>query len=73
MHTDSAITVFDRMSEVFSAYRTAWGTGTAAERGVARATVEPRLSRADWLTRLLAPTAGRILRGQGAREVMAAQ
>jgi hypothetical protein len=71
LHTDAATVMFDTMSEVFHAYRTAWGAGTAAERGSARATTEPRLPNADWLTQLLAPSGGRVLRAQDARNLIA--
>ena len=47
MHTDAVVVAFDHMGGVFSAYRTAWGTGTATERGTARAAVEPRLPRVE--------------------------
>jgi hypothetical protein len=70
VHVDAALALFDITAELFTAYRTAYGSGTAQERGAARAATELRLPNADWLTRLLAPTGGRILRAQDVREGM---
>jgi hypothetical protein len=67
-HTDAALVVFDRMAEVFTEYRTAWGSGSASERGAARLAVEARLPKPNWLVNLLAPSGGRIVRGDAARK-----
>lgn len=64
VHVDAAVALFDFTAELFTAYRTAFGSGTTQERGVARATTEPRLPGADWLTKLLSPTSGNLLRAQ---------
>lgn len=61
IHTEAALALFDFTAELFTAYRTAYGSGTARERGAARVEVEPRLPGSDWLTRLLSPTNGKIL------------
>jgi hypothetical protein len=50
VHLDATVALFDFAAELFTAYRTDYGSGTAQERGVARAAIEPRLPSADWLT-----------------------
>lgn len=70
VHVDAAIALFDIVAELFTAYRTNCGSGTAQERGAARAATEVRLPSADWLTRLLLPTDGRILRAQDVRDAL---
>ena len=70
VHVDAAIALFDFTAELFTTYRTASGTGTAPERGAARAAVEARLPIADWLTRLLCPTNGKILCAQDVRDLL---
>jgi hypothetical protein len=67
VHVDAALTLFDFTAQLFSGYRTAYGSGTAQERGAARAATEPRLPGSDWLTRVLGPTNGNIVRAQDVR------
>jgi hypothetical protein len=67
---DAAVALFDFSAQLFAAYRTAYGSGTAQERGAARAATEPRLPSSDWLTRLLGPTHGNILRAPDVRNVL---
>jgi hypothetical protein len=69
VHVDAALALFDLTAQLFSGYRTAYGSGTAQERGAARATIEPRLPSSDWLSRLLSTTHGNILRAQEVRSV----
>ncbi len=70
VHADAAITLFDFTAQVFAAYRTGYGSGSARERGAARAATEPRLPGSDWLTRLLSPTGGNILRAHDVRSTL---
>jgi hypothetical protein len=70
IHEDAAVALFDFTAQLFAAYRTAYGSGTAQERGAARAATEPRLPNSDWLTRLLSPTNGNILRAPDVRNVL---
>ena len=70
VHLDASLALFDFAAELFSAYRTACGSGTAQERGAARAATEPRLPSADWLSQLLRPTNGRISRAQDFLEIL---
>ncbi len=61
LHPDFVLALFDRTADLFGQYRTAWGAGSAAERGSARTRLETRLpAEGDWLATLLAPTAGRL-------------
>jgi len=69
IHVDAAVALFELIAQLFAAYRTDFGTGTAQERGAARAATEPRLPSSDWLTRLLSPTNGNILQAQDVRNV----
>jgi hypothetical protein len=62
VHLDAAEALFDQMSERFTAYQSAYGSGTAEERGAARAAVEQRLPTGDWLVRLLSPSGGQLVR-----------
>lgn len=66
IHIDGAIALFDTMAQLFAAYRTASGSGTARERGAARVATESRLPGSDWLTSLLVPSNGAIV---GAPEI----
>jgi len=70
LHVDAALALFDFSAQLFSSYRTRYGSGTARERGEARADTEPRLPGADWLNRLLSPTSGRLLRAADVRAVV---
>jgi hypothetical protein len=70
VHVDAALALFDFAAELFAAYRTDYGSGTAKERGAARTAVEPRLPSADWLTRLLTPTGGKVMRAQNVRQAL---
>lgn len=70
VHADAAIALFDFTAQLFAAYRTAYGSGSAQERGAARAATEPRLPSSDWLTRLLSPTNGKILRAHDMRSAL---
>ncbi len=70
VHVDAVVALFDFAAELFTAYRTGYGSGTAQERGAARVATEPRLPSADWLTRLLAPTNGKIMRAQDMRKAL---
>ena len=70
VHVGAAVALFDSPAELFTAYRTAFRTGTAQERGAARAATEPRLPGADWLTQLLSSTNGNLLRAQDVRSAL---
>jgi hypothetical protein len=72
VHVDAAVALFDFVAQLFAAYRTAYGSGTAHERGTARVATEPRLPNSDWLTRLLGPTNGNILGAADVRNVLSA-
>lgn len=62
VHPDFVLALFDRTADLLGQYRTAWGTGSAAERGSARTRLETRLlSDGDWLATLLALSSGRLL------------
>jgi hypothetical protein len=70
LHTDAALAIYDRMAALLSQYMTAWGSGTAAERGIARSAVEQQLPEPGWLARLLSPTNGAILRAPQAQALL---
>lgn len=70
LHVDAAICLFDFSAELFASYRTNYGSGTAQERGAARAETEPRLPGRDWLNRLLTPSRGAILRASDLRAAL---
>jgi hypothetical protein len=70
IHIDAAVALFDFVAQLFAAYRTAYGSGTTEERGAARAATESRLPSSDWLTRLLSPTNGNILRAPDVRNAL---
>ncbi len=70
MHEDAALAIFDALAELFTAYMTTWGSGSAIERGNARNEIEKRLPAAGWLNRLLAPTTGSVLRAQDVRTLL---
>jgi hypothetical protein len=55
VNLDAALALYDAMAERFMSYFTAYGTGTALERGSARQATEPRLPPGDWLHNLLSP------------------
>ena len=57
----AALALYLRLSDRFLEYQRVWGSGTAQERGAARASVEPRLPPPGWLRRMLAPTGGRVV------------
>jgi hypothetical protein len=56
----AATFLYDRLADRFRTYAGLWGSGSAAERGRARESVEDRLGRRGWLARLLAPSQGRV-------------
>lgn len=64
LHSDAIEALFTEMTDRFSIYLSAYGTGTTAERGAARAAMEKQLPNRDWLSRLLSPSGGRLLRRQ---------
>ncbi|MEP7379137.1 MAG: DEAD/DEAH box helicase family protein [Chloroflexota bacterium] len=61
LHEGAVCALFDYLADRMLEYGRLWRSGTAAERGAARSTVEPKLPTGDWLRRLLAPSGGRVL------------
>lgn len=55
VNLDAALALYDAMAERFMTYFTAYGSGTAVERGAARIATEPRLPAGDWLHNLISP------------------
>jgi Type III restriction enzyme, res subunit/Helicase C-terminal domain len=51
----ASIALYDVMAELFTSYYSAFGGGSATERGTARHVVEARLPSGDWLADLLSP------------------
>ena len=57
----AVVQLFDQLSDRFRGYLQRRGTGSAAERGDARASTEGRLPNPGWLERLMSPSHGRCL------------
>ncbi|AYF78467.1 hypothetical protein D7D52_36780 [Nocardia yunnanensis] len=57
-------TLFEEMASRFTTYVSAYGKGSAKERGMAREAVESTLPQCDWLSQLLSPSHGKLLRRQ---------
>jgi hypothetical protein len=72
LHVDAALALFDFTAQLFASYRTNYGSGTAQERGAARAETELRLPGPDWLNRLLSPSGGAIMRAPNLRSALEA-
>lgn len=60
--TDAVVELATRLSDRLTDYIELWGEGSATERGVAREQVEARLPSGSWLSKLLAPSKGAIVR-----------
>jgi hypothetical protein len=58
INIEAVLVLFDFLADRFRDYMRLWSSGTAAQRGAARAAVEPKLPHKGWLGRLLAPTGG---------------
>jgi hypothetical protein len=61
VNLDAALALYDAMAERFTTYYTAYGSGTAVERGEARVATEPLLPAGDWLNTLLTPRGAQFL------------
>ncbi|MEC3952902.1 helicase C-terminal domain-containing protein [Nocardia sp. CDC153] len=64
LHIDAIETLFDEMASRFTNYVSAYGRGSAKERGMARDAVESTLPQHDWLSQLLSPSHGKLRRRQ---------
>jgi hypothetical protein len=62
LHASAVMALYELMSDRLRSYQQASGRGTAAERGVARSEAEGRLPASGWLSRLLVPSQGRVIR-----------
>ncbi|MFF2549430.1 helicase C-terminal domain-containing protein [Nocardia sp. NPDC058058] len=69
LHIDAAEALFGEMATRFTTYLATFGSGTAAERGAARVTVEKQLPSGDWLSRLLSPSNGKLIRNQAVLKI----
>lgn len=61
---EAVVALLDALADRLRQYAGGWGTGTARERGQARAAAEPRLPTGNWLAALLAPSQGRVIAAQ---------
>ncbi len=62
VHKDAVVALADQLGDRFIQYADRFGSGTAAERGAAREAIEPRMPGGDWMTSLLGPSGGQIVR-----------
>jgi hypothetical protein len=61
-HTGAATALADFLGDRLGAYADRWGDGSAPERGRARDEIEQRMPRSPWLSDLLSPSRGKVLR-----------